>query len=138
MRQLDPLDVLRRGHRDIASLSDDETLVFAVMELEAMSMMEGWDHFFTHSEAFGAYGLMKAGLAAAGDHESVAILRSYESWLASAGVAMTPEEIDAHVGTLSEEELDQLPDWRAEFDAVIETRWELITGYLRRRGVLLA
>ena len=137
MRQLDPFDVLDRGHEDIAALSADETLVFSVMELETLSLMEGWDHFFVYSPAFAHYDLMKAGLAAAGDTVSLGVLASYERWLAERGCALDAAAIDALVARMSPEELSDAPDWTSMFEQVTRERWELIAAYLRTHDIEL-
>ena len=137
MKRMEPFDVLKRGQQDLAGLNDDEKLVFAIMQLEDLSVMEGWDHFFVYSDAFEHYELMKAGLVAAGDDVSVDILSEYESWLAESGVPFTADAINAHLETLTEEDLLALPDWQGRFDDRTDERWDLIGAHLRRKGVEL-
>jgi hypothetical protein len=137
MNRIEPLDVLKRGQQNLAGLNDDEKLVFAIMQLEDMSVMEGWDHFFVYSDAFEHYELMKAGLVTAGDDVSVDILSEYESWLAASGVPFTADAINAHLETLTEEDLLALPDWQKRFEDRTGERWDLISAHLRRKGVEL-
>jgi hypothetical protein len=137
MRQLDPFDILHRGQADMAALTADEQLVFSVMELEAQSLMEGWDHFFVYSPAFAHYDLMKAGLAAAGDGASLDVLRDYERWLGEHGCPVDAAAIDALVTQLAPEELSGAPDWTAMFERVTGERWQRIAAYLRSHDVEL-
>ena len=137
MRRLDPMDVLRRGHADVGALDTLERLVFGVMEIEGLAAMEGWDHFFTHSETLELYHDVKAGLEAAGDRASLEVLGDYERTVAAANAEFSPAGIERWVSSLSDSALDQLPDWRGQFESLTGRRWDAIADYLSEQDIEL-
>jgi hypothetical protein len=137
MRPLDPLLTYKRGLNSRTSLDDAELFVFAVMELEALMDMEGWEHFFCSPQSAGLYPTLKMWLAAAEDRASLAVLEDFERYLEANRVPMAPASIDQHLTTLDAASLAGLPDWRSRFAAVVEQRWDAISTHLKSLGIEL-
>jgi hypothetical protein len=134
---LDPKDVYERGLRDPESLSDAERLVYILIELETYADMEGWDHFFT-TDQLRYFTELKAGLVASGDVESLEVLQHYEDYLASHGVTLDADSIDAFLCSRPDAESDTLRDWREDFSCLCPARWQKVGAYLRRCGWTMA
>jgi hypothetical protein len=134
---LDPMEVYERGLRDAESLTQAELLVYALIELETYADMEGWDHFFT-SDKLLFYPALKAGLVAAGDAESLAVLDDYERYLASRGVPLEADAIDEFLCAQADDDLTRCRDWREDYSRLGPERWEKVKAHLRRGGLAMA
>lgn len=132
-RAIDPATVYTLGPRERAALDEDELVIVALIDLETVADMEGWDHFFTSSN-LSLYPALKGALAEAGDQRSCSVLESYESYLSAHGVALTAAAIDEFLASLTDAELESVPDWREAYSAAGEERWAKIREWLQSKG----
>ena len=109
---VDPMDVYQRGLKDPDSLSEEELIVYLLIELETEMDMEGWDHFFT-TDKLRYYPKLKSALQLIGDLASLRVINGYEAFLRSYGVPMRPDAITAFFRDRSAE-IAHDRDWRAE------------------------
>ena len=137
MDTLDPLEVYERGLCDVESLTQSERFVYLLMELETYADMEGWDHFYT-TDNLRYYPELKAGLVAAGDHDSLEVLEDYEQYLASHDVPLETNAIDDFLCSQSDEDLAKCRDWREDFRDLGPARWEKVKAHFRRGGLNMA
>ena len=137
MRQIDPLSAYQRGLSSRSSLDEAELFVFAVMHLENLMDMQGWEHFFCSPQSAALYPNLKTGLAEADDRASLAVLEDFERYLWANRVPLVPASIDRHFTALDDATLSALPDWRARFAGVAEQRWEAISAHLKSIGIAL-
>ena len=137
MRPIEPLSTYKRGLNSRSSLDDVELFVFAVMDLEALMDMEGWEHFFCSPQSASLYPKLKMWLGAADDRASLSVLEDFERYLLANGVPLAPASIDQHFTTLDAASLAGLPDWRGRFAEVVEQRWEAISAHLKSLGIEL-
>jgi hypothetical protein len=134
---LDPLATYDRGLSDLDSLVGAERLVFMLQDFDNLMEMEGWDHYFLHKHHFAWYGEMKRWLHQIGAEGSLAVLNNYESHVRSKGFEVSPSDIESLL--TSEDELDHrsCPDWRDQYCALREDRWEKAIAFLRDQGIIL-
>lgn len=132
-RAIDLNRVFERGVENPDALDCHELAIFALLQLETLADMEGWDHFFT-TTTFRFYPALKAALIDAEDFRSLQVLESYEAYFRFRGVLFTPEHIEAFVSSLSDQELTADPDWRESFSAASGDRWLKIERWLAKHG----
>lgn len=133
-RTIDASDVFERGLKNPDALTEAELMVFLFLDLQIIMEMEGWDHFFA-TDRMRFYPQLKSGLQRIGDAESLRVIEDYEALLGTHGVPMESDAIDSYVcGGLAE---DDTRDWREEYLAHTEQRWELVRRYLVQRGFQL-
>ncbi len=135
-RSFGPMDLYERGMADADSLTPEERYVYIIMEIETLSELEGWDGFFL-SPMVRFLPEAKQHMAAAGDRKSLAVLDDYESHLWAADISMEPEAIKAFLDAQDDEYRNARRDWRAAFDELVDSRWELARAYLLARGIEL-
>jgi hypothetical protein len=134
-----PIDLAathQRGLADRDSLAPHERLVYLLVDLELSADMEGWDHFFIHSRQED-YATIFAGLRAAGDEASLAVLQDYERHFHEHGVAFTPSAICVFLDDASDQYLRSCRDWHADYTALGEERWQKLTDSLHQHGYQL-
>jgi hypothetical protein len=137
MRSIELVSTYQRGLSSRSSLDEAELFVFAVMDLENLIDMEGWEHFFCSPQAAALYPNLKTGLTEADDRASLAVLEDFERYLRANRVPLGPASIERHFTTLDDASLSALPDWRARFAEVVEQRWEAISAHLKSIGIEL-
>jgi hypothetical protein len=132
-RTIDLNRVFERGVENPDALDSHELAVFAILQLEILADMEGWDHFFT-TTTLRFYSALKAALVEAEDFRSLQVLESYEAYLRFRSVPFTPEHIEAFVSSLSDQGLATDPDWHESFSAASGDRWLKIERWLATHG----
>ncbi|WP_296050439.1 hypothetical protein [uncultured Alteromonas sp.] len=135
MQTLDVDEILDRGLRVEASLSEQEWPIFAVAYLESVADMEGWDFFFIYRMEWCP--LIIRILKLSGDFQSLRILENYRKHYLTLGVDFTADQIDRFLQTASDTYFSGCCDWREEFTEVAEIRWALIAQHYRSVGINL-
>lgn len=131
--RLDPLAIYKRGLADLDSLDGVERWLFMLQDFDNLMEMEGWDHFFLYEDHFSWYAEMKEWLRQVGDEASLAVLGDYESHVLARGFDVSPAGIEAWLHA-EEEALSGHPDWRDQYCALREARWERGVAYLAGQG----
>lgn len=137
MRTIDPTAAFHRWCDERESTLDPyERLVVLVMSFEASMDMQSWDYFWSSEFSRPLLPELKAGLRAADDRGSLQVIEDFERWLTSHGV-------DLESGESIDEFLDRdiarndPRDFRDEFTAHIESRWDRIAAYLAQHDIEL-
>ncbi len=128
-------EVVDKGHRNTSTLSDEEKPIYYLAYFEQVADMEGWDFFFTYN--MDTYHLVKKLLIAAGDFNSLKILKNYEDHFEKLGVKFSSKEIDNFLLNASETYYKSCPNWRDMFSQIYSERWKLVSKYYGSIGVEL-
>jgi hypothetical protein len=131
------LDCYLKALKDINALTSEERQVFILMEFETLMIMEGWDHFFTYDWHLKFYPELKQTLQIIDDNDSLSVLNNYEQHLYEKGVPIEAKAIENFVFSQELSYFRNSPDWTKLYNEFAEERWNKMSKYLAKKGIIL-
>ena len=133
--KVDLLELNQRGDEDFDGLSETEKDLYSLFELDALSQMEGFEHYFITDRNVRLARIISL-LDAAGSL-NVRPVREMYDWIERELGTWDPDAVEDFI--FRDENSIRVDRWGHDFDQGLQPMWAAVTSYLKdHRGVEIA